>query len=94
MQAIGLIKHATRDATLTVHASVQESGNTNSAIPQRKTIFTPKGSALNINIAGLHYNPRYWDDPYEFKPDRFLEDYNKDAFVAFALGARACLGRR
>ena len=40
------------------------------------------------------YKARYWKDPEEFKPERFLGDYNKDAFVPFAVGARACLGRR
>ncbi|KDQ10512.1 hypothetical protein BOTBODRAFT_115667, partial [Botryobasidium botryosum FD-172 SS1] len=92
--AVGLVKQVTQDTTLSVHASVPDSGSVDSTTSQRKTIVIPKGSALNINAAGLHYNPRYWEDPYEFKPDRFLGKYNKDAFVAFAVGARACLGRR
>jgi cytochrome P450 len=38
---------------------------------------------------------RYWDDPLEFKPDRFLKpDWNRDAFIGFSGGPRACLGRK
>jgi cytochrome P450 len=37
---------------------------------------------------------KYWDDPEEFRPERFLGDYNRDAFLPFAAGPRACLGRR
>ena len=37
---------------------------------------------------------KYWPDPHEFRPDRFLGDYNKDAFLPFSAGARGCIGRR
>ena len=36
---------------------------------------------------------RYWKDPEEFIPERFLEDYNKDAFIPFSYGPRSCVGR-
>ena len=37
---------------------------------------------------------KYWPNPYEFRPSRFLGDYNKDAFIPFSTGARGCIGRR
>ena len=37
---------------------------------------------------------RYWKDPHKFDPSRFLGDWNKDAFMPFSAGPRACLGRR
>jgi hypothetical protein len=38
---------------------------------------------------------RYWENPHEFKPDRFLKpDWNRDAFLPFSGGARACIGRK
>lgn len=38
---------------------------------------------------------KYWEDPHTFKPDRFMKsDWNRDAFLPFSGGARACLGRR
>jgi hypothetical protein len=37
---------------------------------------------------------RYWDEPTKFMPERFLKPYNKEAFVPFSGGPRACIGRR
>ncbi|KZT39759.1 cytochrome P450 [Sistotremastrum suecicum HHB10207 ss-3] len=61
---------------------------------ERKTLHCPKGTAIVLDTPALHYNPKYWKDPYVFNPERFLEDYNKDAFIPFSGGARACIGRR
>ncbi|CAE7112614.1 unnamed protein product [Rhizoctonia solani] len=53
------------------------------------------GSLVVINVAGLHYNPNYWDDPNDFIPARFLDpNWNRDAFLPFLMGPRACIGRR
>ncbi|KAG8807273.1 hypothetical protein FRC17_004539 [Serendipita sp. 399] len=59
-----------------------------------RTVTIPKGARIMINIAGLHYNPKYWTDPHEFHPERFMGDYNRDAFFSFAAGPRSCMGRR
>lgn len=58
------------------------------------TIPVPKGTDLLINLAALHYNPKYWDEPEVFRPERFLGNYNRDAFMPFAAGPRGCIGRR
>ncbi|KAI9193082.1 cytochrome P450 [Polychytrium aggregatum] len=48
-----------------------------------------------IDAATLHRNPKYWGpDPDGFRPDRFLEPYNRNAFVPFSVGPRACLGQK
>lgn len=59
-----------------------------------KTVVVPKGLSLNLDIAGLHYNPKYWEDPFTFKPERFLGDWNRDAFLSFSSGYRGCVGRK
>ncbi len=54
-------------------------------------------SALSYyqNLLILSRVAKYWEDPETFKPDRFLKpDWNRDAFVPFSVGARACLGRK
>jgi hypothetical protein len=33
---------------------------------------------------------KYWEDPFTFKPERFLGDWNRDAFLPFSGGK--CLG--
>ncbi|PCH40705.1 cytochrome P450 [Wolfiporia cocos MD-104 SS10] len=60
-----------------------------------RTVFCPAGSRVMIHVAGLHYNPRYWPDPYAFKPARFLDkEWPRDALLAFSTGPRGCIGRR
>ncbi|KAF5354196.1 hypothetical protein D9756_007136 [Leucocoprinus leucothites] len=64
---------------------------------QGETVVIPvaKGTSVDIYTPALHYNPKYWEDPHSFKPDRFLKpDWNRDAFLPFSAGARACLGRK
>ncbi|KAL1760262.1 cytochrome P450 [Schizophyllum commune] len=58
------------------------------------SIPCPAGTAISFSISGLHYNSHYWESPHDFKPDRFLGDWPKDAFAPFALGSRACIGRK
>lgn len=41
-----------------------------------------------------NWTARYWQDPLVFNPERFLGNYNKDAFIPFSVGARSCIGRR
>jgi len=76
-------KYSAEDASLVVGNRAGET----TAIP------VPAGTRITIDVAGLHYNPRYWDDPYTFKPERFMGKWDKDAFVPFSGGARACIGR-
>ncbi|KIM19787.1 hypothetical protein M408DRAFT_51130, partial [Serendipita vermifera MAFF 305830] len=54
----------------------------------------PKGSILHLISSALHTNPRYWAEPNEFKPERFLGNWPKHAFIPFSGGARSCIGRR
>ena len=34
----------------------------------------PKGTNVMANLTFVHYNPENWNDPEEFKPERFLDD--------------------
>ncbi|KIJ50811.1 hypothetical protein M422DRAFT_776797 [Sphaerobolus stellatus SS14] len=58
------------------------------------TLPVPKGCWIALNLSGLHYNERHWEGPHVYRTSRFLGPYNKDAFMGFATGARACLGRK
>lgn len=81
----GIPKQCAEDTTLTVSNLAGE----------KKVIPVPQGTDIVIDTPALHYNPRYWDEPNEFKPARFLDkDWPRDAFLPFSAGARACIGRR
>ncbi|THH31054.1 hypothetical protein EUX98_g3138 [Antrodiella citrinella] len=58
---------------------------TNSA-GEKIVIPVPAGVTVNLHAVGLHYNPKYWTDPYKFSPERFLGDWPRDAFLPFSGG--------
>jgi cytochrome P450 len=75
---IGIPKMAAEDTSLTTRNAKGES----------VIIPVPKGTDITINTAALHYNPRYWKDPHQFNPSRFLDnDWPRDAFLPFSGGA-------
>jgi len=57
----------------------------------------PKGTKVLIPIVGLHYDPKYWSDPYKFDPERFNKEnrgkFDSATFQPFGFGPRACLGQ-
>ncbi|KAA0190606.1 cytochrome P450 CYP3214A14 isoform 2 [Hyalella azteca] len=60
--------------------------------------FVAKGTTVQVANYSIHHDPRYWDDPHKFYPERFLDDsatkYTapKQGFFAFGSGRRQCVG--
>ena len=62
----------------------------------------PAGAQVLGNIHGIHHDPRFWESPHQFIPERFLPQpdgspaaaLSSDAFVPFGTGHRRCPGRR
>eukprot|EP01132_Coremiostelium_polycephalum_P012017 gene12017-14698_t len=56
--------------------------------------FIPKGSQIFSNVYGTHNNDKYWEDPFRFIPERFLEGHpdSKKQIFPFNLGPRQCIG--
>ncbi len=53
----------------------------------------PPKAHIHLSIFMAHRNPKYWDQPNMFKPERFLEKQDHPAFMPFGLGARMCIGK-
>lgn len=59
-----------------------------------------KGTYVMFSGSGLHYDPKYFEDPHQFKPERFNEDivakktFIEMPFLAFGEGPRNCIGLR
>lgn len=50
---------------------------------------------IGISFYELHRNPKYWENPEEFNPERFLGDQKKHSmqyFYPFGAGPRMCIG--
>jgi cytochrome P450 len=52
----------------------------------------PAGTTVQLNIYNLHHNPAVWDEPMEFRPDRFrpenMEGKDTFSYVPFSAGPR------
>lgn len=55
-----------------------------------------KGRQVLLSQWALHHDPRWWDDPLTFNPDRFSAEYEdsieKYAYLPFSTGPRVCIG--
>ncbi|KAF6201759.1 hypothetical protein GE061_004154 [Apolygus lucorum] len=58
----------------------------------------PKGTKVSINIFLTHRNPKYWEDPDTFNPDRFDSEVCKDrhpfSYIPFSAGPRNCIASK
>ncbi len=55
-----------------------------------------KGDRIQINPYFTHHNPRYWESPEEFRPERFAPEnahrLNEFCYLPFGKGPRTCIG--
>ena len=56
----------------------------------------PAGATVTLNLHALHTDPRFWDQPEQFDPDRFTPERSaarhKYAYLPFITGPRKCIG--
>lgn len=55
----------------------------------------PKGTRIMVNVWSIHRDPSLWDQPLEFRPERFLPrtDVNEFEYIPFGWGRRSCPGK-
>lgn len=65
---------------------------------ETRGIEIKRGQVVQIPIWAANRNPKYFENPDEFKPERFLpgnrETMHPYAFASFGFGPRNCLGKR
>ncbi|KAF8914778.1 cytochrome P450 [Mucidula mucida] len=82
-----LIREATKDTVLQIPNPLGQDGFT--------SLPVPKGGQIVVDMVGVQYNPRYFDEPELYKPARWYGVPNEsEAFTAFSVGPRACVGRK
>ncbi|KAJ8618949.1 hypothetical protein MRB53_015135 [Persea americana] len=62
-------------------------------------LHVAEGTTVMVNLYALHYDPKVWDEPERFKPERFMESSKEFlgkrgqySFLPFGAGMRACAG--
>ena len=67
-------------------------------------LFIPKDTMLEFNITAAHWDPKQWQQPDEFRPERFDPDHpmfktpsgenrHSHTYVPFGFGMRSCAGQ-
>ena len=67
------------------------------ALPGGKSITLQPSMNIWVPSAAIHMDPKYYDDPEKFDPDRFLDKKvtTSDATnLGFGIGPRSCIGNR
>ncbi|XP_078723533.1 cytochrome P450 3A24-like [Lampetra fluviatilis] len=61
-------------------------------------LVIPKGMVVAAPLWVLHYDPQYWDEPEEFRPERFSKEAKEArdpyCYLPFGHGPRNCIGMR
>lgn len=57
----------------------------------------PKRTTCLQNIYAVHHDPKLWEEPESFKPERFLNENNEAQappyLIPFSIGPRICIGQ-
>ena len=58
----------------------------------------PSNTKVLLNLWAIHHNPASWEDPFDFKPERFLDESGKFStrncshLMPYSYGRRSCPG--
>jgi cytochrome P450 len=60
--------------------------------------FLKEGVEVAVGTYSIHHNPKYFPEPFEYRPERWLADgldleVAQKAFAPFSLGPRGCIGK-
>ncbi|CAK4664848.1 unnamed protein product [Aphanomyces euteiches] len=102
--------HETLRVNTVVYAILQRVAVGDDTVPMSDgpSVFIPKGTVIQVNMAVMSCNPKYWTNPESFCPDRFMEgtaEWKADLalrggkshsfyFMPFSAGSKGCIGQR
>ena len=87
----------------TIHELLRQANVAPTALPHDvredvtlKGYKIPRHCLVFVNLYSVHMNEDYWDNPKEFRPERWIgkdgKIIKKDAFLPFSIGPRICPG--
>ena len=57
--------------------------------------FIPRDMTVFVNLWAIHHDPDCWEDPFCFRPERFLDEHGRlqvEGIMPFSAGKRSCPG--
>ena len=96
-------KYCAKTTTLSCAAARSSETRVSVPIPEGSTVlidvpglhYNGKSHSTCPHTSGSRKKTeKYWREPSKWSPDRYLTEWNADAFVPFSVGARACIGRK
>ncbi|XP_077971800.1 cytochrome P450 2U1-like [Styela clava] len=85
-----LMRHRTLLPLSVFHKTIEEATLNGYTIQKNATVFP--------NIWSVHFDPKYFENPREFRPERFLDNDGKfiksTHVIPFCIGPRHCLGEQ
>ena len=98
------VKH--RDAMPFTEATILEAHRFANSVPsglwhavaedvELEGYLLPKGTQVIFSSYAVHMDPEYFDQPHEFKPERFIKDgrfVRDERVMSFGIGKRSCPG--
>lgn len=67
----------------------------NYRVPDSNVVI-PADTSIVVSIFGMHRDEKYYDNPREFRPERFSEEEKSKqtnyTYIPFGLGPRYCIG--
>ena len=65
----------------------------------KNSVIIEPGMSVYFPVFALHHDPKYFENPNEFNPERFLGDekinvHSLETYLPFGIGPRMCIGNR
>lgn len=67
-------------------------------------VSLPKNTSLITNLWDVHHDEEFWDEPFKFRPERFIDEEtgdlvpsshsNRKRLFVFSAGPRVCIGQQ
>ena len=68
------------------------------ALPNGKSVVIEPGQTILIPTYSLHRDPKYFEDPDKFEPERFIDERKNEikpfTYMPFGVGPRMCIANR
>jgi PHYB activation tagged suppressor 1 len=79
--------------TLRLYSPTPAIGRTLEQDTKLGEIICPAGSQVMMPMCAVHRDPTYWENPDDFIPERFEENFARCSWMPFSDGPRRCLGQ-